>query len=103
MKISNLRCFNHNDREAVAKCLECMNFFCRECVTEHDDRLLCALCIEKLTKSKEHIKYKFPNLKCLFKFLLGMGIIWIFFFYLGRLILNLPEAFHEGSIWKNQW
>jgi hypothetical protein len=39
------RCWNHTAREAVCRCPGCARFFCRECVTEHDARLLCAACV----------------------------------------------------------
>ncbi len=42
------RCQFHALREAVARCPECQRYFCRECVTEHDERLLCASCLRKL-------------------------------------------------------
>src|SRR5581483_9457365 len=38
-------CFVHGSREAVALCVECRNFFCRECVVDHDGRLTCAACL----------------------------------------------------------
>ena len=44
------RCFNHAGREAVARCPECGQFFCRECITEHEDRVLCSACLKKLTR-----------------------------------------------------
>ncbi|MCI0613826.1 rhomboid family protein, partial [bacterium] len=40
--ISKQRCFFHSQREAVVRCPECGRYYCRECVTEHLDRLLCA-------------------------------------------------------------
>ena len=39
------RCFRHDGREAAARCPGCRRYFCRECVTEHDGRLLCAACV----------------------------------------------------------
>jgi len=42
------RCLNHEDRLAAARCLACGNSFCRECVTEHGGRLICAACLRKL-------------------------------------------------------
>jgi hypothetical protein len=42
------RCWNHTSREAVCRCPSCGRFFCRECVTEHDARLLCAACVAGL-------------------------------------------------------
>lgn len=44
------RCFNHATREAVARCPECSQFFCRECITEHDDRVICSACLKKLAR-----------------------------------------------------
>jgi len=45
--ISSARCLNHEERLAAARCLACGNSFCRECVTEHDGRLICAACLRK--------------------------------------------------------
>src|SRR5438132_254763 len=49
--LARQRCLNHLNREAVARCPECKRFFCRECVTEHEDRLICAACLKKLAKA----------------------------------------------------
>ena len=40
-------CWNHEAREAVCRCPECGRSYCRECVTEHEARLLCAVCLRK--------------------------------------------------------
>lgn len=40
-------CWNHDAREAVCRCPDCSRSFCRECVTEHASRLLCASCLRK--------------------------------------------------------
>src|SRR5207302_10246064 len=40
-------CWNHETREAVCRCPECGRSYCRECVTEHAARLLCAACLRK--------------------------------------------------------
>ena len=45
------RCYHHHGREAVVRCPECGRFYCRECVTEHDDRMLCSRCLEQITHS----------------------------------------------------
>jgi len=42
------RCWNHDLREAVCRCPACGRHFCRECVTEHQSRLLCAACLQSL-------------------------------------------------------
>src|SRR5689334_9490413 len=43
----NQSCWNHETREAVCRCPECGHSYCRECVTEHAARLLCAACLRK--------------------------------------------------------
>ena len=45
--ISAAWCFNHTDRFAAARCLDCSRSYCRECVTEHDGRLVCVACLRK--------------------------------------------------------
>jgi hypothetical protein len=47
--ITKTRCFHHEDRQAAARCFGCGNFFCRECVTEHEGRLSCAACLRRQT------------------------------------------------------
>jgi hypothetical protein len=41
------QCWNHETREAVCRCPGCARSYCRECVTEHEARLLCAVCLRK--------------------------------------------------------
>jgi len=47
------RCWNHESREAACRCPECGRSFCRECVTEHQSRLLCAACLARLAQTTE--------------------------------------------------
>ena len=44
----NARCANHDLRPAAGQCVTCSRAFCRECVTEHGDRLICAACLRSL-------------------------------------------------------
>ncbi len=93
------RCFNHAGREAVARCPECRQFFCRECVTEHDDRLLCAACLKKLARAP--LKHSPAFVKSLRQAQCGLGILiaWFFFFLIGESLLKIPTRFHEGTLW----
>jgi hypothetical protein len=45
------RCTNHEMREAVCRCPLCRRSFCRECVTEHEDRLVCAACLRAAART----------------------------------------------------
>jgi hypothetical protein len=101
MEITFQRCSFHWQREAVAKCPECNRFFCRECITEHEGRVVCADCLKKLVhreerKSRNPLRYVSQVLK----FAFGVVVIWIFFYYLGRILMVIPESFHDGTIWK---
>src|SRR4051794_20651456 len=51
--ISSARCLNHAGRGAAARCLACGKSFCRECVTEHEGRLTCAVCLRKRGTEKQ--------------------------------------------------
>ena len=42
ISIQQTRCLLHPVREAVARCKGCEEYFCRECVGEHDGEMLCA-------------------------------------------------------------
>ena len=97
------RCFNHLRREAVARCPECGRFFCRECVTEHEDKVLCAACLGRKSAPDASALMRWGPLARMTQFLLGLALIWIFFYYMGQLLLALPSAFHEGTLWEMGW
>ncbi|MDY7037756.1 MAG: rhomboid family protein [Thermodesulfobacteriota bacterium] len=97
--LTHQRCFNHEYREAVAICLECDRFFCRECITEHEDRVLCASCLSTLNKSPWLRPLRYKGIIRLAQFLSGSLALWIFFYYLGQVLLSLPTSFHEGTLW----
>ncbi len=101
--LSNRKCFNHQFREAVARCPECGRHFCRECITEHTGRVLCAGCIDGLAGDSREKRRRFGAGGRVFLFLLATGGMWMFFYFIGRILLSLPDAFHEGTIWKNLW
>ncbi len=97
--LSLQRCFNHKQREAAARCPECGRFFCRECITEHEDRVLCTTCLENLPVRHTARTFRFRAISGLFLFFLGFTLLWIVFYYAGQGLLSLPDAFHEGTIW----
>ena len=101
--LSKQRCFNHRQREAAAKCLECGRYFCRECITEHEDRFLCSKCLRDMAAP---IKTKLPLLVGpvrLLQFIGGVAILWFVFYHFGDFLLQLPSSFHEGTLWSNAW
>lgn len=101
--LTQQRCFNHAVREAVARCPECKQFFCRECVTEHDDRVLCAACLKKLTRKPLVQRLALARILWAGQCVFGLLIAWYFFFLIGRGLLKLPDSFHEGTLWHVNW
>ncbi|HEX9047614.1 MAG TPA: rhomboid family protein [Verrucomicrobiae bacterium] len=97
------RCFNHATREAVARCPECGRFFCRECITEHDDRVLCSACLKKLARTPLAKRPAFVKLFRLVQGLAGLMVAWFFFFLIGSALLKIPAPVHEGTVWHAHW
>jgi len=101
--LTHQRCFHHSLREAVARCPECRQFYCRECITEHDDRVICANCLRKLAVSTEGGRKSFawfmPALQCA----VGLAVLWWVFYFFGATLLSIPSSYHEGTIWADKW
>ena len=94
------RCFNHAQREAVARCPECSQFFCRECITEHDDRVICTSCLWKFARRPLTERRGFAGAVRLGQALLGLCAAWFFFYLIGEALIKLPTSFHEGQLWQ---
>lgn len=103
MDVLTQRCLHHPLREAVARCPECTQFFCRECITEHDDRVICSACLRKLTAKPEARRRSFAPLGRVTMAITGLLVAWIFFFLIGRLLVNIPASVHEGTVWERDW
>lgn len=98
--LSQQRCRNHPDREAVLRCGECRNFFCRECGTEHDGRMLCASCIQSLVKAESKATRAPWGLTALLLSAANFLLIWVLFYICARVLAAVPSSFHEGTFWR---
>jgi hypothetical protein len=101
--LTHQRCLNHAEREAVARCPECTRFFCRECITEHDDRVLCAACLKKLARAPLTRRPALAGLLRLVQCAVAILIVWFFFFVIGEKLASAPDNFHENSLWRAPW
>ncbi|MFP4445330.1 MAG: hypothetical protein ACLFPD_03680 [Desulfosudaceae bacterium] len=101
--LSRQRCANHRDREAAARCPACHRYFCRECVTEHEGRMLCAACIADLAPAKAPARGRLARLSQGVWLVFGLVLLWTIFYYLGRLLMLLPASFHDGTLWQSGW
>ena len=97
------RCLHHGDREAIARCAECGSFFCRECITEHDERILCASCLAQLTRpaAGKKVRFRLATLRPWATACSGLIVAWLCFYFIGRMLVAIPSDFHASSIWKS--
>lgn len=94
-------CHNHSGREAVARCPSCGYFFCRECIAEHDERILCAACLKRLTAPVERPRRSLAPLARAVAVLAGVITGWFYFYLIGRVLISTPTKFHDATLWKN--
>ena len=95
------QCLNHAAREAVARCPECGHFYCRECIAEHEDRVICAACLRKMLRSTE--KQRSPLFAWFARataFCFSLMICWLAFYCVGKILLSIPTKFHDGTLWQ---
>ena len=95
------RCFHHESREAVSRCPICRRYFCRECVTEHDDRVLCVECLKTIVAGKVAHRRVRTVLHALLP-LTGILVAWLFFYMIGRTLLLIPSSVHDGTAWESK-
>ncbi len=101
------RCWIHPLREAAARCPSCERFFCRECVTEHDGRLICADCLREQRAAASRPRRSAPRLRGALTALgktasLGLSLLaaWFFFHLLAQELVALPNEFHASALWQ---
>lgn len=96
------RCVRHDAREAVARCVECGGGFCRECVTEYEDRIYCASCHGRLVAAATRLPRRVPWARLRKAAATAGSIVCLVigFYLLGRALVAIPSDFHDGTIWK---
>lgn len=95
------RCWNHEGREAVCLCLECGRSFCRECVTEHGARLLCAACLGRIARAAGRKRRPFRRLAPAAMTIAGLLLAWLVWFGAGESLLILAQRAEQSS-WQNR-
>lgn len=108
--LTRQRCWIHLEREAAARCPACTHFYCRECVTEHEGRVICAACLrDLLAKAAARRRELGAGTRRVLAGLVRAGqlavsvlLAWVFFQQLGHWLLTTTAQFHEAVVWKEQ-
>lgn len=101
--LSRQRCLVHIEREAVARCFECLHFFCRECILEHESKMICSGCLRKLIDRNKPAAKGRGLLGSSVLLTGSMLFLWLLFYLMGSIVLKIPHSFHDGSVWKQEW
>ncbi|MBI2423086.1 MAG: rhomboid family protein [Candidatus Hydrogenedentes bacterium] len=88
-------CENHPHREAVARCPSCGSDYCRECISEHEGRLLCAACLRARFTEVSGAKRSWGGLRRGAEAIFGLVLLWAVFYTAGRSLVATPTASHE--------
>jgi hypothetical protein len=95
------RCWNHEPREAVCRCLQCGRSYCRECVTEHHGRLLCAACLRNEAQAAVAPRGKLRRLAAAGLTLAAVILAWALFFGAGESLVTIAERWERMS-WQGR-
>ena len=90
MSLMSKKCFNHADRVAGAKCLECGNFFCAECITAHEGRRTCSNCLKQL-HDHEKVRRSGKSHLTIIMAIMGAAIVILLFYAIGTKLIELGD------------
>ena len=98
--IAQERCHLHELREAAARCPLCRHSYCRECVTEHEGRVVCAACLRHMLGARPKTGGRWRRLLLPALPALGLLIAWLVFYGIGRTLMMIPASVHDGTEWS---
>lgn len=62
--------------------------------------MVCGPCYRAKTQVKEKPVRDWFILTTATQFLLGLGMLWLGAWLLGRVLLSIPSDYHEGTSWE---
>lgn len=95
MDLTLQTCAIHADRKAIARCPSCANYFCRECVTEHEGRFLCSNCLQRRSAPIEPAQRSGGRFATAIGIGIGIAVAWFFFYLIGQLLILIPSNLHH--------
>jgi len=90
--LRHARCLFHPLREAAARCPHCGGTFCRECVTDEDDKLACPPCLRRMTRPPAPKPSPGRQLRQVVAGFTALACLLAIFFALLHWRVNYPES-----------
>lgn len=89
----------------MGRCTGCEGGFCRECLTEHEDRLYCGTCFaSRAGAGGRGATGRRAGWKHWKKGALAAGSLLCLtagFYGLGRVLAAIPADIHDGTVWRD--
>jgi len=94
-------CGIHPERQATARCPSCHGFYCAECITEHEGKLICASCLagKRTPREKPGRRWR-PPVAASLQLLLAILLCWALYAFFAQTLADMPDEFHDGTIWE---
>ena len=77
------------------RCPECHRYYCRECVIEHQGRMICGECVARTGVANSTPMALAPS-ALLVAAVGGLLLAWLVFYYLGAMLARIPSDFFGG-------
>ena len=90
LRLRHARCLFHPLREAAARCPHCGGTFCRECVTDEEDKLACPPCLRRMTRPPAPNPSPTRRLQQALAGFISLAFLMALFFALLRWRVNTP-------------
>jgi hypothetical protein len=97
--LARQQCFNHPGREAIVRCPSCRRDFCRECVTEHDDRYLCSACLRLQAGKEEQPARRIRLPVGALMALAGLLTAWVVYYASAQYLVLRSKADQSYRVW----
>jgi hypothetical protein len=92
------RCWNHEAREAACRCPGCGRSYCRECVSEHEGRLMCASCLSAIAASRKQEAGVFRNLAPPAMIAAAILLAWLIYWAAGASLIGIIHRLQNTAV-----